>query len=226
MKKSVYFEELKNSVLFEGTEEALLREITDASDCRQYTSGEEISFESSGCVSLILKGQANVFSADGERETLLRILGEGDIFGVAGLFTGEDEVSRIITGTKTSVLRIPKDSILRLMQSDKSFLERYVSFLERRIVFLNRRISAFTAGSAERRIATFLSTVSHEETFELRGIPFASLAKQLDMGRASFYRALDILGEDGVITHGQKCICVISRTELVKRYITSEDTKK
>ncbi len=226
MKKNDYYEDIKRSPLFEVMNESALEALRGESLLMQYSSGEEISAEGAGHITLILKGRANVFSADGERETLLRILGEGDVFGVAALFTGTGEISRVIAGTKISLLRIPRSSILRALQNDGEFLKRYISFLENRIIFLNKRISAFTAGSAERRIATFLSSVSHEESFEIRGIPFSTLAKQLDMGRASFYRALEILSEDGSITHGPKLITVISRTDLIKKHITSEDTKK
>ncbi len=227
MTANAFFSALAASSLFSHLSEAEGKRLSEHALLSSFSQSDDISDKSMGMLSLIVSGRANVFSHDGKRETLLRIMSPGDVFGVAGLFTGVSEVSRIIASTKGSIARIPKDEILELLSENREFAESYIVFLERRIVFLNRRISAFTAGSSERRLATFLASVSQEESYEVRGIPFSSLAKQLDMGRASFYRALETLSADGSITHSKKLISVSSRTDLLKKYIkiTEDKTK-
>ena len=213
----------------EAAERILLANIFSSLTCEQSTrlaglssvctfgSGEEIGRSARGTLSLVLRGGAEVYSADDSRSTLLRVIREGDVFGVAGLFTGSEAVSRIIAKGKTQILLIPKDAIVSLLTENPAFAEDYISFLEKRIAFLNKRISSFTAGSCERKLALFLSSVSEDESFTL-SIPFASLARQLDMGRASFYRALGILEDAGLISKDEKRITVLSRASLKEKY--------
>lgn len=195
-----------------------LADISAVSELRKFVGGEDISVYTNGRLAVVVDGRANVMSRDGERNTLIRVLGKWDVFGVAGLFSRATEVSRVIATVRTSVLFIPSNKILEAISKNSEFAKRYITFLENRIVFLNRRISAFTAGSCERRLATFLRSVSSEESFELSGIPFSSLARQLDMGRASFYRALETLEAEGAVLRGQKSIFVLSRSLLKEKY--------
>jgi CRP-like cAMP-binding protein len=161
-----------------------------------------------------------VLSNDAESNTLLRVLSVGDVFGVAGLLSGYTDISRIIVKSgKLSVISIPKEEILSLISDDPGFARKYVSLLEQKIVFLNRRILAFTAGTCERRLATFLNSVSSEEQFEVGPIAFSSLAMQLNMGRASFYRALDAFEKDGLIRRETKTLYVLSRSKLKEKYL-------
>ena len=210
-------ERILNTKLFASLTESQALKLASASDARAFGSGNEISVCTHGCISLVLRGGAEVFSADGSRKTLLRIIREGDVFGVAGLFSGNRSVSRIIAKSRTLILLIPKDMVAALFSENPSFASDYVSFLEKRIAFLNNRISSFTAGSCERKLALFLISVSEEETFSLN-ISFASLARQLDMGRASFYRALGILEQANLIIGNDKNITVISRSTLKEKY--------
>lgn len=192
--------------------------ISPPSKIASFEEGYDISKSTNGVIAVLLAGRAEVFSKDEGRHTLIRVLSEGDVFGVAGLFSGAEKVSRIITTTRSSLLLIPKESIISAVQSNQSFAIAYFSFLERRIAFLNQRIAAFTAGKSERKLAIFLCSLSDEEAFEISGIPFSSLAKQLDIGRASLYRAIATLEEDGLIRAGAKSIDVLSRSSLRNKY--------
>ncbi len=183
-----------------------------------FEEGLDISESTKGACAVLLSGRAEVFSKDEGRHTLIRVLSAGDVFGVAGLFSGAEKVSRIITTTRSSLLIIPKESIICAVQSNQAFAVAYFSFLEKRIAFLNQRIAAFTAGKSERKLAIFLCSLSDEEAFEVSGVPFSSLAKQLDIGRASLYRAIATLEEDGLIRAGAKSIEVLSRASLRQKY--------
>ena len=206
------------SKIFGSLSEAQRDGLISASATLSFMGGEEASERIHGCIAVVLRGGAEVYSADGGRKTLIRLLGEGDLFGVAGLFSGSENISRIITKSRTQLLMIPKTKIASLLSENSTFASDYVSFLERRIAFLNNRIYAFTAGSCERKLALFLCSISGEESFSL-SISFSSLAKQLDMGRASFYRALGILEEAGLVSGYEKQITVHSRSALKAKYV-------
>ena len=183
-----------------------------------FEENTDVAESARGVVAVLLSGRAEVFSKDEGRHTLIRVLSAGDVFGVAGLFSGAEKVSRIITTTRSSLLLIPKQSIISAVQSNQDFAVAYFSFLERRIAFLNQRIAAFTAGKSERKLAIFLCSLSDEESFEISGIPFSSIAKQLDIGRASLYRAITVLEEDGLIRAGAKSIEVLNRSSLRSKH--------
>jgi CRP-like cAMP-binding protein len=204
------------SDLGEENTEKLLKSASFAA----YHAGCDITAFTQGRLTVIASGSANVYSNDAESNTLLRVLSVGDVFGVAGLLSGYTDISRIIVKSgKLSVISIPKEEILSLISDDPGFARKYVSLLEQKIVFLNRRILAFTAGTCERRLATFLNSVSSEEQFEVGPIAFSSLAMQLNMGRASFYRALDAFEKDGLIRRETKTLYVLSRSKLKEKYL-------
>ena len=99
-----------------------------------------------------------------------------------------------------------------LLEQDKSFLYHYLGFLSGRICYLNRKIRYLTAGSAERRLALYLSSFQ-KDTVELDA-SLSSLSELLDIGRASLYRAFDSLQSDGIITRDGDRITVLSRDAL------------
>lgn len=208
----------KNVKIFASLTEDEEKLIISSSSDVTFPSGEDISAFTSGRLCVVTIGRADVFSSDNGRSTLLRMIREWDIFGVAGLFSGSEPVSRIVTRAKTRILLIPKESIISLMSRNENFARDYISFLEKRISFLNQRISAFTAGSCERKLALFLCNLSEEESFSIE-VSFSSLARQLDMGRASFYRALGILEDDGLVSGNEKKITVLSRNALRSKYV-------
>lgn len=92
----------------------------------------------------------------------------------------------------------------------------YLSFLSDRIDYLNKKITYITAGSAERKLATFFASFEKAE-FELP-VSFSSLSDMLDIGRASLYRALDKLVSDGCIERDGNDIKIINKALMLEKY--------
>lgn len=211
---------VKSCILFSELDEDHVSLICDNAKTLIFDSGCDITEHARSSLIVIASGSANVFSKENESNTLLRILSTGDVFGIAGLVGGYTKISRIVVKSgRLYALSIPREIILSIISADNRFAQKYIAVLEKKIVFLNRRIASFTAGTCEKRLATFLCSVSGEEQFEAGPIAFSSLAKQLNMGRASFYRALDTLERDGVIRRGSKTIQVISRSLLKEKHL-------
>ncbi|MBQ9805037.1 MAG: Crp/Fnr family transcriptional regulator [Clostridia bacterium] len=146
---------------------------------------------------IILDGKASVTTKDPSKKALLRFLEEGDLFGVANLFTDEPFVSVIRAEKKCRVFCMSDAAIRALLESDTAFLYRYLAFLSGRVCYLNKKIGYLTAGSAERRLALYLC--SFESTQFSLDTSLSSLSELLDVGRASLYRAFDCLCADGWI---------------------------
>lgn len=188
---------------------------------KEYLPGEIIYDSSLASESIdpavIMQGSATVFSSDEDREVCLRVLNVGGLFGVANLFADTDTfISTVKAEKKCTVVFIKQASFRMLLERETNFMYAYFHFLTNRIAFLNRKIRQFTAGSAERRLAIYLDTISEQDSFVLP-FNYSKLCEMIDVGRASLYRALDNLTEKGIISRVGKSITIIDRAAL-RRY--------
>lgn len=215
---------IKSLPLFDGADESLLSDAIENDrfiTCR-YRSGETIysPFREEKRLIIMKDGIAEVYSADESRSLLLRTLERGRVVGVANLFSDERYVSRIIADKKCVTIEITANDFAALLERDGRLMRNYIAFLSNKICLLNKKIVYLTAGSAERRLATFLdahSTETGEDTFSL-SVPMNSLCEMLNLGRASLYRALDKLEADGCIKRDGKQITIINKELLLSKY--------
>ena len=223
LKKEEIIYKLKKHTLFMDVEQSALTKAIDfdGTDVKTFKQGDEIFSPQNEekRLGFILIGEANVYSADGNRTVMLRSLKEGDTFGVSNLFDENIRfVSLIVARKASSVIFFTPEAIERLLDNSSAFRMSYIKFLSERICFLNKKISCFTAGSPERRLAVFLCSQSSEQTFTV-SINANSLSEMLNIGRASLYRAFDKLTADGFIQKNGKSITLIDRTALEANYI-------
>lgn len=179
---------------------------------REQSFGESQSIRERA-VYCVLMGTAAVYSADDIHPLLLRYLKPGDVFGVATLYAEEDKISRIEAKSNLNLLSVPKSVIHELLITNEDFLNAYLAFLSDRIAFLNGKISCIGAGSAERKLAAWLTAHSESDEFDLP-VSISDLAKLLDLGRASLYRAFDSLIDRGCIVKNGSHITILNRLSL------------
>lgn len=186
-----------------------------------YAGGKEICVpDDRRGILLMLEGRATIYSADRERDVLLRILGRGEIAGVANLFSDAPPASRMVAVGECKVLFLPESSLHALLACDSRIMYRYIAFLSERIRFLNRKIVTLTAGSAERRLAVFLDTVApNDDLVFVLPISMSVLAGYLNLGRASLYRAFDTLCADGFLIREGKKIRFLHREGMTAFYL-------
>jgi CRP-like cAMP-binding protein len=114
-------------------------------------------------------------------------------------------MSRLVAASACEIACIPAALWEEILYKNAVIMQRYVRFLTERIAFLNRKICYLTAGSTEQKLATYLShTLPKDGTYVPLPLPAANLADLLDIGRASLYRAINKLTEDGFISHRGK----------------------
>ena len=224
MRKDEIIELLRSITLFSEIDEAILSRLADGrcSVLNCYKSGEVIYAPDAKDKRLIvfLSGEAEVYTADESRSTLLRRVKDGGVIGVANLFSKESFVSRIIASKRCETLEIEADAVARMLEDDSRFMRNYLAFLSDKICYLNRKIVTLTAGSAERRLAYYLSTCSEDfgcDSFTLP-LPMSALAEALNLGRASLYRAEERLVSDGfLVRHGKKVI-LSQKEQMLTKY--------
>lgn len=213
-------EKIFNSPIFCGVHIANATEIFEKHGCHavDFEDGDTIlsQKESSRTAGIFLAGEAVATTADDSKNTLLRFFEAGDFFGIANLFTDETYVSSIRAKKRCRVFFFTEEALRELLESDKTFLYNYLKFLSSRICYLNRKIRYLTAGSAERRLALYLSSF-RQNTIELDA-SLSSLSELLDIGRASLYRAFDTLIADGYIEKNGRTIRLLAPDAMIRDY--------
>lgn len=213
-------ERIFRSPIFSGVDLARAAEIFDHHGCRavDFEDGDSIlaQNEPSHKAGIFLSGEAVVTTADDSKNALLRFFKAGDFFGIANLFTNEDYVSSIRAKKGCRVFFFTEEAIRELLETDHTFLYNYLGFLSGRICYLNHKIRYLTAGSAERRLALYLSSFK-SDTIELDA-SLSSLSELLDIGRASLYRAFDVLIADGYIQKEGRTIHLLDADAMIQNY--------
>ena len=221
--KQNILETLRRIKLFEALTDEELTALTDRSEAHSYSAGEYID-RPAPCLPVIISGCAAVLGRNSEKNSVvLRLLKSGSVFGVSGLFNDEAESISVIRAEKpTEALLIPQAVISELIHKNGDFAEGYIRLLGSKIRYLGSKIEAFTAGSAETRLAKHLLTlVSPEDRGEQEitlECSLSRLADMLNIGRASLYRAIDSLTEKGFITHTDRRI-TLKNTEAIEKWL-------
>lgn len=199
----------KNDIFSCVSEKALLYAVEAFGEFVSYDKGDIIF--SRDCyrhaIGLVLKGRADVCKGKMPLSTHV----EGSIFGAVTLF-GDNEyyTTEITASTPCEILFINKNGIEYLMKDDLRFAEAYIGYLSNRIYFLNARIDSLTAGNIEEKLIRFIQTNATEVDgeFVMNVKSYGSLAAAIDVGRASLYRAMDSLTENGIISRENKKIII------------------
>ena len=210
---------LKRLPLFSTASETTLTSALCSRGARIQTAevGEKIEIRGQKHLGILLSGRAQIRSTDGERTVILRSIRAGEVFGAASLFLKQaPPLSRIEALESSKVLFFDLDAVRTMMREDDAFLDAYLTFLAGKVQFLNQKIRCFTAGSAERRVALWLTTEEQERI--LLPDSLSALSDTLDIGRASLYRALDKLEADGLIQRHGREITLLSRDAILKKY--------
>ena len=220
---------LRKCPLFHGVSDEALYEILNGERTvlREFPAGEEIPLDLSEGKALVilLGGTALAYSKDPERTVILRTIPPGTAFGVSVLFSDEEPVSTVRAKNAVKALYLPASAVLTLIEENAPFRMNYIGFLSGRIRFLNRRIACYTAGSAERRLALYLSELPETEPrVSVLDLSLTDLSELLDIGRASLYRAFGRLSELGLISRSDRRITVLDRSALL-RYGESDSDK-
>ena len=201
--------------LFNGCKQKMIEEfILKSGTVLCFRSGDAMESEDRA-VGILLSGRGVIYSSDKGRQTLLRFISPGDAVGVAGLFADKAPDTRIYAcgDGKSEMFFIGRNAFEQLMdaENDGIFRINLIRFLSDRVTFLNSKIDFVTGGSAERRLALFItnSPVDSSGCVSL-GMSMTALAHALDIGRASLYRAFDALTEDGAISRDGKTVRILA----------------
>ena len=150
-------------------------------------------------------------------ELVVSHLEQGALFGAAALFNEEtDYVSTLRALSHCDILFFSQEAIQALIDREPLARRNFIRYLSQRIRFLSRRIDALTQNTGEKKLSSFLlQHMGPEGRIDLV-CSMTELAARLNVGRATLYRELQKLEEQGIITRQGKQITV-QRPELLSQ---------
>lgn len=185
----------------------------------EYSSGEIIFSKNSykKALSLLVCGKATARKTNVGGEVVIRTFSQGDLFGVAALFSDEDEyVSEIRADGKCVIAFVPQDMISEIFCRFPDAAIAYISLLSRKIRYLNTKLDSFSAPNAHAKLCHFLLENPNVNS------SMQALSERLGMSRMTLYRNLDLLVQNGCISKKGKVIKVID-CEALSRAASSEE---
>lgn len=177
------------------------------------------------CLGVVLSGQVDAYknAEEPSRRVLMNTLYAGQVFGAAALFVDTpDYVTQIVARKKSRVLFVPQAALRTLFAAYPQAAENYIAFLSERIVFLNQRIDAYTAPTAQGKLAAYLAEhacVCPDGSARV-DLPFGmnKLAQALGIGRASLYRAMEAMQQAGWVTRDNRTVTVLHINDFMQAH--------
>ena len=201
---------LAHSPLFQGVEEEVLLHLAELEGASlvRFDSGVVYSprhFRRS--LAGVLSGQLQVTKG----ALAVSVLGPGDLFGAAALYSDEPEFASTVTAKGPSrCLMLDQPLVDRLLAEHSQIRENYLRYLTGRIRFLSGRLQALAQPGVEGKLARYLLAGGAGELT----CPATQLCRRLGVSRASLYRAFAALEDSGLITRKGKTITIADPTGL------------
>lgn len=209
---------LKKTEIFQSADTETLRAgIESDGEVSSFVRGDIIFSNESykPVIGLLLTGKANVKKG----RAIINSLEPGSLFGAVTLFSGNKYYATEITAAmKCEIFFLSRELVCKLMAKNSAVAESYIAYLSQRIYFLTGKIEEFTAVSAESRLANYFLTnkqTNEEGISYVRIDNLSLLARVLNIGRASLYRAFDFFEAEGAILHDGKKIIIADEKKLM-----------
>lgn len=209
---------LMSSPLFNGLNEEEVSRFLALAETRRYKKGDVIFLRTEfiHAVGIVTSGSVRVSKDTDDKAYIVNTIHSGGMLGVSSVFSHRSVYSTALTAdSDCEIVFFCEELIKNMCEKDIRITENYIRFLTDRILFLNDKIRSLTARSAEETFAAHLLSAQADGVCRFNS--FSLLARKLDIGRASLYRAMDSLERDGVITKNGKDI-IINDINKLKKY--------
>ena len=155
----------------------------------------------------LLSGKCEVRRKRLKENILLQNLSQYDSFGILTLFSNEDYPTVISAKCKTQILFIQKERFLECLKRHPEVSMNVMTFLADRIQFLNKKIATLSGTTVEEKVRQYI-LFQYNEFGERFSFNASRVADLLNIGRASLYRAIDSLQEEGLLELDDKIIYI------------------
>ena len=209
----IYF--LSQTFLFKNISCDLIEKIlTDIKIQEKNYKRGEIVFSSSNedkCIGFLFEGCLEVRKnrADATPTVINKIEKFGS-FGVLSILSIEDFPTQIFAYKNSTVLYISSSDFINLVNNYSQISNNLIKFLANRIVFLNKKIETFSGTRVEDRLSAYLICEAQKYKSNTFPINYLKTSEEINAGRASVYRALSALENEGIIKIENKKITIIN----------------
>ena len=183
----------------------------------RYRGGQIVSDRPAGITSvgLVVEGIVDVYSValDG-RDVQLNALEAGDCFGICNLLALAEMETVLRCRTDTTLIFIPKQTLVSVMEKDPAFALRYAALCNRKIQFLIRRIEMLTIQSCRGKVIGYLLSQQDKAGRVIPDCSREDLARRLDVSRAALFRELAFLQSQGLLTLADREIVIVDQAGL------------
>lgn len=183
---------------------------------RDFKREDIISEEQNGvaCIGLILRGSASV--APGEQGAVSTI-GRGAEFGICNIFVREDMPTRLTAKTALKAAFLPKDVFAGLLGENRVLMYRYIRLCNQKMLYLAGKLRLMSISDSTERFAFWLMNSAPEGAVTL-SFSKDELARRLGLSRASLFRAISKLENEGIISSiGNKIIILNPQADIFER---------
>lgn len=165
---------------------------------------------------VVLRGKIQVTKGSGG--LVVSNLTAGDLFGAAALFNEEEVyVSTLIAKTPCRVLFLPQEEVQSLLDGENRARWNYIRYLSGRIRFLSDKVDSLIQSTGEKKLASYLLHQMGEGGAVTLDCSMTELAARLKIGRASLYRELTKLEEEGILRREGKTITILNPGRLARQ---------
>ena len=195
--------------LFQDMESAELVRLAEGSYLRQFARGEDVFHIGDPCneFHVTVSGQIKLFAVSpAGQEKIIEIVGPGNSFGEALMFTNKPYIINAQALTDTLLLSVSKVCLLREIEGDTRFCMRMLAGLSRRLHGLINDVQAYSLHSGVERVVGYLLRDLPDEGDQADGVQRvvlpvskAAIASRLSMTPEYFSRVLHELEAKGLI---------------------------
>lgn len=199
LKKNKLFSFIKNEELYELAVDNCFE--------KSFKKGSKISlnFSEEKCIGIAVKGDIQIRN----KNIVLMQLREYDTFGLAYVYSLNECTSiEAVAVSECKAVFINKSGIDKLILKSPRFAKKYIEQLSEEINLLNERIEAYTSPNSVEKLYSYLCMLLSNPNLE-QNIKMTELSKQLNISRASLYRAFEELESSGKITRDGKNIKIL-----------------
>jgi CRP/FNR family transcriptional regulator, dissimilatory nitrate respiration regulator len=221
--------------LFQDMKAAELQRLAQGCRLRQLARGDEVFHIGEPCTEfhVTVSGQVKLFAiSPAGQEKIIEIVGPGNSFAEALMFTDKPYFINAQALTDTLLLSVSKHSVMQEIESDSKFCMRMLAGLSRRLHGLVSDVQAYSLHSGVERVIGYLmrdmpqdvrngadavpGAASDGEQRVLLPVSKAAIASRLSMTPEYFSRVLHELEAKGLIEMDKREIRIPDPSKLVR----------
>lgn len=209
---------LENTELFKDISMSTINHlfVQDSFNIKTYRKNSVIYFQNEKCVTfdIVLKGIVSVQSTD-EKGNYISIsdFTIGSELGGNLLFSNKNFYPMMVLAkTEVTLIHLKKDLVLRLCQSNTTFLSKFLHSLSDKTLILTDKIKTLSLKSIRQCIIDFLmyeSYVQKSNVIKLE-VTKKDLAEKFGVQRSSLSRELNKMRKEGLIEYDAYSITIIN----------------